>query len=299
MKLRGIYTSERKGDPMSDQFANKKHVSNFFTQKACPLKYTGLLVYCYRCYQASYETKPSHRRTAKSTGLKEETVANASDVLRKFGLLNNDYEVVDPCPRMDWFQVTDSLRDRFIDKHFSLWFRNWRCFVRQPGPNNPLTVPSVVLYSLIYNSATNGWKPVHGWSIEYLSSITGITSKTVSSSLDRLEEYGFLSVLDGMRFDLFRLRESQLECFADKQAYSGTASLEPDRIREDYSPASKVLDHKAQARKDLVDFLNMFPISSSDKDRVFKAVSGMPIFPNNWKKVADELVGRILERQSR
>ena len=284
---------------MSDQFENKKQISNFFTRKGCPLKYTGLLVYCYRCHQASYDTKPSHRRTAKATGLKEETVANASDRLRQFGLLNNDYEVIAPCPRMDWFQVTEALRERFIDRHFSLWFRNWRCLVRQPGPNNPLTVPCVVLYSLIYNSAANGWKPIHGWSIEYLSSVTGITSKTVSSSLDRLEEYGFLSILDGMRFDLYRLRESQLECFADKQAYSGTASVELDRIREDFSPASQVLDHKAQARKDLVDFLNLFPITSDDKDRIFRAVSSMASWPKDWKKVADKLVERVMERESR
>lgn len=293
-----IDTCERKGDSMSTQFENKKHVNMFFTQKASELKYTDLLVYGYRCQQASFDTRPSHQRTAKATGLKGATVANASDRLRELGLLNSEYHVVSPCPRVKWFQVVDTLRERFIDKHFSLWFRNWRCHVRQPGPNNPLTVPCVVLYSLLYNSATNGWKPIHGWSHEYLSLTTGITTKTVSSSLVRLEEYGFLSILDGMRFRFFRLSESQLECFADKRLFSGTASSEPDEIVDELSPASKALDRKAQARKDLVDFLNMFPITSDDKDRIFKAVTSMPSWPDGWKKVADELVGRILERQS-
>ncbi len=294
-----IDTGERKGDSMSNQFENKKHVNIFFTQKASQLKYTDLLVYGYRCQQASFDTRPSHQRTANATGLKGETVANSSDRLRDFGLLNNEYEVVVPCPRMNWFQVADSLRERFADRHFSFWFRNWRSYVRQPGPNNPLTVPCVVLYCLLYNSATNGWKPVHGWSHEYLSLTTGITSKTVSSSLKRLEQHGFLSGLDGMRFKFFRLRDSQLECFADKRAFSGAASPEPDEIVEEFSPASKELDHKAQARKDLVEFLNLFPIASEDKTRIFKAVSTMSNWPKDWKNVADELVGRILERQSR
>ena len=263
MKFRGIDTCERKGNPMSDHLTNKKQVNMFFTQKASELKYTDLLVYGYRCQQASYDTRPSHRRTSIATGLKEETAANASDRLREFGLVNNEYQVVTPCPQMNWFQVVDSLRNRFSDKHFSMWFRNWRCYVRQPGPNNPLTVPCVVLYSLLYNSATNGWKPIHGWSHEYLALTTGITSKTVSSSLDRLEEHGFLSILDGMRFRFFRLSESQLECFADKRLFSGSASPEPDEFVDELSPASKVLDHKAQARKDLVDFLNLFPISNA------------------------------------
>lgn len=284
---------------MNYQFENKKQVNMFFTQKASELKYTDLLVYGYRCQQASYDTRPSHRRTSMATGLKEETVANASDRLRKFGLVNNEYQVVTPCPRSNWFQVTDSLRERFTDKHFSMWFRNWKCYIRQPGPNNPLTVPSVVLYSLLYNSAANGWKPIHGWSHEYLSLTTGITSKTVSSSLERLQEYGFLSILDGMRLKFYRLSEGQLQCLADKRPFSGSASPDPDEIVDDFSPVSKVLDHKAQARKDLVSFLNLWPISDNDKNRVYKAVTGRENWPAGWKQAADELAGRILERQSR
>jgi len=283
---------------MKNQFENKKNVSMFFTTKASLLKYTDLLTYCYRCHQASFDTRPSHRRTAKAVGLKEETVATATDRLRQFGLLNDNHAVVAPCPKVKWFQQSDVLLERFIDRHFSLWFRNWRCFVRQPGPNNPLTVPSVVLYSLIHNSAVNDWKPIHGWSHEYLSLITGITTKTVSSSLERLEQYGFLSILDGMRFKLYLLRDSQLECFADKRSYSGTASSEPDEIVEQFSPASKVLDDKAQARRELVGFLNIWPISDPDKDRVFRAVTDMSTWPDGWKNVANELVERILERES-
>ena len=283
---------------MTDLFAPKKHVSMFFTNKQSELKYTELLTYCYRSHQASYGTVPSHRRTAKATGMKEETIATASARLQQFGLLDGDYRVISPCPKKQWFQESEALLERFIDEHFSRWYRNWKCFVRQPGRDNPLTVPCVMLYSLIINSAKNEWKPPHGWSIEYLALITGITPKTVSSSLGRLEEYGFLSILDGMRFRLYKLTSSQLECFAGKRAYSG-ASSEPDEIADEFSPASRILDAKAQAKKDLADFINRWPIGNKDKDRVFKDVTQMKEWPNGWKKAADQIIERIMERDAR
>ena len=53
----------------------------------------------------------------------------------------------------------------------------------------------MLVYSVIFNSVVKGWKPLHGWSKEYLVLITRTSAETVSKALDRLEELGFLTVL--------------------------------------------------------------------------------------------------------
>jgi DNA-binding transcriptional regulator YhcF (GntR family) len=204
---------------MNDQFEEKKFVTMFFTSKDCLLTYPDLLTYCYQAHQDFYEEVPSFRRVAKRTGIKEETVAAATKRLRGCGLLSDDNAVISPCPHLDWFQPLDTLLKRHEGQHFTKWLRNWRYYVRQPGSENPLTVPAVMVYSLIRHSVLGKWKPQHGWSYEYLSLVLGMTAKTVSSALSKLEELGFVAILDGMRFQLYRLRESQLRCFANNRAY--------------------------------------------------------------------------------
>ncbi|MFO0806154.1 MAG: hypothetical protein U0894_00015 [Pirellulales bacterium] len=281
---------------MSDQFDNKKYLSVFCTARESPLAYTDLLVYCYRTHQHAFETLPSHRRTAKATGLKEETVASATTRLHHHGLLLADGAVVAPCPQNKWFRQLDALREKFGDKHFSMWFQNWRCYVRQPGVDNPLTIPCVMVYSLIRHSVLQSWKPSEGWSHEYIALITGINPKTVSSALDTLESNGFLTVLDGMRFRLFKLRESQLQFFADKRAWVGAGSTQPDEIVEELAPASAVLEDKAKAKRELVEMLNRYPINDNHKERIYKGVvSQESWFMGKWQDAVLKVVGNILE----
>jgi hypothetical protein len=156
-----------------------------------------------------------------------------------------------------------------------------------------------MLYSLIRHSLLRGWKPPEGWSHEYMALITGINPKTVSNSLDRLEKLGFLTVLEGMRFRLFKLRDCQLGYFADKRAWSGTASAEPDEIVDDLSPASLVLEEKAKAKNALVAMLNRVLDSDHHKDRIYKGITCQTDwFKGNWQDAVLKSVGRILEKES-
>jgi DNA-binding MarR family transcriptional regulator len=271
--------------PNDAEFNGKKSVSIFFTTPASKLSYTDLLDYCYRAEQDRFGTTPSFRRIAKRIGLKEETISASSSRLRDMGLLTTDYFYIDPCPRLDWFQPLDSLMEKKGNEHSSRWFRNWRCYVRQPGPENPLTVPSTTLYSLIRSSAINGWKPREGWSIEYLALATGISSKTVRRSLDTLVEMGFLSILDEMRFRLFKLRPSQLGCFADNRPFSGTAS-EPDEFVDDFAPASDVMQQDRATRLKLAEYLKGWPIDEDATNRVYKSVVKSPNWTEQWKDLA-------------
>jgi len=280
---------------MSEQFTNKKYIQMFFTTKICPLSYTDYLSYCYRCYQDRFNVIPTYRRIAKATGVKEETVSAATARLQKVNLLAADAAVISPCPNLDWFQQCDALLEKFGDDHFSLWFRNWRCFVRRPGFDNPLRVSDVLVYSVILNSAVKNWKPLHGWSKEYLALVTRTSPETVSKSLDRLEELGFFSVLDGMRFKLYKLRESQLKCFSDKVVHSGVASPDPDEFVDEFAPASQVLEQSEKANQEFIDWLKRWPISDKDKDRVYYTVYRHSEWPHGWQDKAVKLVGKIME----
>ncbi len=281
---------------MSDQFDNKKSLSVFCTSKESLLTYADLLVYCYRVNQHAYETIPSHRRAAKATGLKEETVASATSRLHHNGLLLADGAVVAPPPRLNWFRQLDSLKEKFGDEHFSMWFQNWRCYVRQPGAENPMTVPCVMLYSLIRHSVRQGWKPSEGWSHEYLSLITGINAKTVSSSLERLEASGFITVREGMRFVLYKLRDCQLAFFADKRAWSGVGSVDPDEMVDGFSPVSQAIEEHAIAKAALVVMLNNNPISDHDKDRIYKGIISQDgWYRGEWQKAVIERVGKVMD----
>ena len=238
---------------------------------------------------------PSYRRIAKAIGVKEETVSAATERLQKVDLLAADGAVVSPCPRLEWFQQSDALLEQFGDKHFSLWFRNWRCFVRRPGFDNPLRVTDVLVYSVIFNSAVKDWKPLHGWSKEYLALVTRTSPETVSKSLDRLEELGFLTVLDGMRFKLFKLRDSQLKCFSDKVVHSGVASPDPDEFVDEFAPASQVLEQSEKANREFIEWLKRWPISHKDKDRVYYAVYRHSEWPQGWQDKAVKLVENIMK----
>ena len=283
---------------MSNQFDNKKFVTLYFTSKQCRLRHTDLLVYCYRVHQDSFDTEPTFRRIAKATGLKEETVSAASIRLVEMGLLSPDCTVLRPCPHLGWFQRADKLVEKFGNQHFSKWFRNWRCFVRQPGPQNPLTVASVMVYSVIHNSVTNGWKPLEGWSHEYLSLITRLSAKTVAEALTTLESLGFLRIYDGMRFGVYqKVQEGLLDYFADKRVYSGHASVEPDEFIDGCAPISVAVDGRLTARRNLAEYMNRWEIGGKAKDKIVQAVISMPDFPNNWQDKAYELVGKIMDME--
>lgn len=277
-----------------EQFANKKYVSMFFTQKTCLLKHTDLLVYCYRTFQAEFSEVVSHRRTAKATGLKEETVAKASNRLAEHGLLATDYSVVTPCQHMDWFHELEALREQHPDGPFWKCFRNWRSYVRKPGAQNCLQVSDVLLYSLIRNSALTGWKPQHGWSYEYLALATGMTAETASQSVGRLKKLGFVSADDGMVFRLYRLTDAQLLCFADKAQFSGTASADPDIFVDEVSPASAILDERESARADLIALLKPFPMSQSGRQYVITKTTNHAGWPDTWHEVADKAIEHVL-----
>ncbi len=277
------------------QFVDKKYVTMFFTNPECPLSYTDRATYCYRTFQASYGEIPSHRRTAKATGLKEETVAKATERLRGHGLLDTDNTVISPCPRADWFQELETLRERFREGHFSKWLRNWRCYVRTPGADNPLQVTDVTIYSLIRNSVFNQWKPQHGWSHEYLALATGTSAETVAKALTKLEELGFLAVDEGMVFRLYRLRDAQLRCFADKTTFSGTASADPDKLLDEFSPASEIFEKQQAERDRFVEWLNRWAIPNKAKDGIYKTVVRDPEWPERWQEKAESLVGRAMD----
>ena len=280
---------------MIEQFENKKHVTVYFTNKGCPLAYTDLLTYCYRAHQDCYGEVPSHRRVAKRTGIREETVVTATERLQERGLLGQNNAVVTPCPHLDWFQPLDSLRQKFADDHFSKWLWNWRCYVRQPGQENPLTVPAVMTYSLIRHSVLGKWKPKEGWTYQYFSLVLGMTDKTVRNALAKLEQFGFLSVLEGFRFRLYRLRDSQLRCFADNQTFSGTASGEPDEVLDDFAPGSNAMEEEEAARSNLVQYLGRFPITHSQKQRIYQAVIHSGHSPKHWQELASAIIEKVID----
>jgi DNA-binding Lrp family transcriptional regulator len=279
---------------MTDQFENKRFVTMFFTTKESPLAYSDLLVYCYRAHQDCYGENPSHRRVAKRTGIKEETVAAASKRLRECGLLDMDGSVSSPCPCLDWFHPLDSLLKKHEREHFSKWLWNWRCYIRQPGPENPLTVPAVMLYSLIRHSVIGGWKPKDGWSYEYLSVVLGLTATTVSNALLKLEQLGFLTKFDGMRFRLYKLQAGQLRCFSDNRPYSGSSSVEPDEIVDELSPFAKMLEEQENARFELIQYLKRWPISEKEKHSIYHRVQRTEGWPKGWERVAAEMIDKVL-----
>ena len=276
-----------------EQFVNKKYVKVYMTTPKSELRYTDLLSFCYRTFQSTYDEVPTHRRTAKATGLKEETVAKAAERLRGHGLLDSDNSVVSPCPRMDWFQELESLREQFPSDHWSKWLRNWRAYIRKPG-DTPLQVSDILIYSLIRNSLLNGWKPQHGWSYEYLGLATGTSDETASRAISRLEKLGFLEMDEGKRFRLFKLQSSQLACFADKKEFSGSSSSEPDVFVEEFSPASEAMERRAAEKQMLIEWIKPLPISDKWKDRMYYTLIKDPNWPD-WKPKADRLLSKALE----
>lgn len=282
-----------------DLIETKKTVSLFCTTKESPLTYADLLVYCFRAYQDAFSTVPAHRRVAKATGLKEETVAKATVRLRDLGLLNGDASVITPCPHLDWFRQLDSLLEKFGDKHFSLWFQNWRCFVRAPGADNPLTVPSVMVYSLIRHAAMNNCKPRFGWSHEYIALVTGMTTKTVGSALEKLVATGFLAIEEGLRFKLFKLRQCQLRFLADRQEWTGNSSVESDDIVDEFSPVSDDMELKDKQTAAFRHWLQRWPISEAAKNKVYYGIVNQPNwFKGDWNSVAMKAVGKFMEIES-
>ncbi|MCH7688711.1 MAG: hypothetical protein IH899_18845, partial [Planctomycetes bacterium] len=279
------------------QFAEKKYVTVFFTKPDCPLRYTDLLTYCYRAYQACFDCIPSHRRTAKSTGLKEETVAKAAVRLRDHGLLAGDSSVISPCPQIEWFQELDALREQFADDHWSRWLRNWRSYVRKPGGDNSLQVSDVLIYSLLRNSKLQDWKPQHGWSHEYLALATRTTAETVSKSLSNLEKTGFIKIEEGMVFRLYKLREGQLRCFADKQAFSGSGSAEPDSYIDEFSAASEIIERTDRAKTKFLKWLNNgWPISDWWKQKIYEKVTQQPKWQDEWFELANRIMSKAMDR---
>ncbi len=272
----------------------KKTLTVFATSKASPLKYPDLLTYCYRVDQHRYENVPSIRRTSKATGLREPTVASATDRLTQLGLVQPDGSVVTRCPHLDWFVPLDSLKEQNPHGPEFRWLQNWKSLVRQPGADNPLTVPCVMLYSLIRHSLHNNWKPSGGWTHEYLALLTASNPKTVSAALTKLEEHGFLTILDGMRFRLFQLREGQLACFADRAVWSGNSS-EPDELVEDFGPGSEVLEQQRQVRLEFEKYMERWPIQTASKQRIISAVMSHEGWEEHWRDWAFQMVSRVME----
>jgi DNA-binding transcriptional regulator YhcF (GntR family) len=236
-------------DPIHE---TKKTLSVFNPSKASPLKYTDLMVYCFRAFQDNYGTIPSCRRIAKNTGLREQTVAEATERLHNHRLLTGDGKVISPCPRADWFIPLERLQERFPEGPAFRWFQNWTTLIRSPGMGNPISVPAVLVYSLVRHSIFNNWKPSQGWTLAYLAELTATNEKTVGAALSTLEEAGFLTVLQGMRFKIYRLSETQLKCFADRGVWSGN-SAEPDEIVDELAPAAVAFDEKMAAKAGLVE----------------------------------------------
>jgi hypothetical protein len=150
-----------------------------------------------------------------------------------------------------------------------------------------------MIFSLIHHSLQRGWKPSNGWSHEYLALLTATNPKTVATSLATLAEHGFLSVLDGMRFRLFRLRDSQLECFADKKAWSGN-SAEPDENVAEFGPGSERLDAQRNARAELAAYLEGFPITQTSQQKILSTIIQTKGWEAKWQKWAFEIVSKIL-----
>lgn len=264
----------------------KKSLTIFCPSKESPLSYADLLVYCYRADQFRYGALPTNRRVAKGTGLKEGTVAEATTRLTGHDLLDAEAAVISPCRRMDWFITNDKLKEMNPDKSEFSWFQNWKTLIRQPGADNPLTLPCVLVYGVIRHSIFQGWKPSSGWTHEYLALLTATNPKTVSKSLETLEANGFLSVLDGMRFRLYGLRESQLACFADRCAWSGNSS-EPDELVEEVSSASAQLDERHAARKALAQYLQHFFTSDEPRKKLFNIIVQSPHPVSTWRDQVD------------
>jgi DNA-binding transcriptional regulator YhcF (GntR family) len=286
-----------KGTPMSKKdplHETKKNLTIFCTNSHSPLTYSELLVFCFRADQHRYQSLPSIRRVAKGTGLKETTVSGATDRLVQLGLLAADGTVVTPCPHLDWFVINDSLRARYPDGPEFSWLQNWKSLIRQPGGDNLLTVPSVLIYSVIRHAIHHKWKPSGGWTQEYLAQLTRTNSKTVAKSLTILEEKGFLSVLDGMRFRLYALRDSQLSCFADKGTWSGNSS-EPDELVDTFSPASAEAEKRYQRVQELADHLAQKPISDLAKREFLKVIINSPHPVSTWREHADYLADELLK----
>lgn len=279
--------------PKDEDFANKKSVTMFFTTPLFALNYVDLLNYCYRSEQDRFHTIPTFRRVAKRIGVKEETVSQSSSRLQANRLLNADCSVISPCPRLDLFQPLEALKKNDGNQHFSRWLRNWKCYIRHPGPSNILTVPTTTLYSLIRNSAINGWKPNEGWTIEYLTLVTGISQKTVKRSLETLQEKGFLEVLDNMRFRLFKLQPCQLACFSDNMSFSG-ATAEPDEFVDTFSPASELMLRDQEVRQEFSQWLKRWPIDEGKRDWVFQTVIKLPNWEQNWNETARKYVEKAM-----
>lgn len=280
-----------KRDPLHE---TKKNLTIFCTNSQSPLTYSELLVFCFRADQHRYQSVPSIRRVAKGTGLKETTVSGATDRLVQLGLLSANGTVITPCPHLDWFVVNDSLKARNPEGSEFSWLQNWKSFIRQPGPDNLLTVPSVLIYSVIRHAIHHNWKPSGGWTQEYLAQLTRTNAKTVAKSLSVLEEKGFLSVLDGMRFRLYALRDSQLSCFADKGAWSGN-SAEPDELVDGFSPASAEAEMRYQQIQELAGHLAKQPISDLAKRKLLTVITNGPHPVSTWRDQADFCIAELLK----
>jgi len=290
----GTSAVPKKGVNVKDKLlTTKKTISVFNTAKDSPLNYADLLTFCFRAGQHRYSTVPSIRRVAKNTGLKEATVSASTSRLAELGLLNADASIISPCPHRDWFVSSEALEQRFPQESDLSWFLNWKSLVRRPGNDNPLTVPAVLTYSLIRHSVHNTWKPNGGWTHDYLAVLTGTNPKTVTAVLDKLEQLGFLMVLDGMRFRLFQLRESQLACFADKVTPSGGSS-EPDEIVNDFGPGSEALERDHRERAALVEYLMPFPLADKVKRRIVERITERNDWRDTWRDLAKKCVAACM-----
>ena len=249
-------------------------------------------MFCHRADQFRYDTVPSCRRTAKATGLQESTVSTCDQRLLEHGLITPEKSVIDPCPRLNWFQPLDSLKKQNPDGPSFQWLRNWKTLIRQPG-DNPLSITAVLVYSVIRHSAETKWKPPQGWTHEYLGLLTATNPKTVAAALATLEENGFLRVLEGMRFQLYRLRDSQVACFADRKAWSGNSS-EPDDFLDEYGPGSDRLEERHAARVKLDKFLEGWPIPNNAPAAIRAEVMKREGWEQNWECWANKLLDNYL-----
>ena len=130
---------------------------------------------------------------------------------------------------------------------------------------------------------------------EYLALATGTSAETVAKALTKLEELGFLAVDEGMVFRLYRLRDAQLRCFADKTTFSGTASADPDKLLDEFSPASEIFEKQQAERDRFVEWLNRWAIPNKAKDGIYKTVVRDPEWPERWQEKAESLVGRAMD----
>lgn len=213
--------------------ARKKSLTVYTTTPHSPLRHSELLVYSFRADQRRYGSVPTNVRTAKNTGLNEETCSVAASKLVGHGLLDEDHNVVLPCPHEDWFNPIESLKSQNPEGPWHDWLTNWRTLVRAPGANH-LTVSGVLVYSLIRHQVIQGWRPPNGWSYEYIARMTGLTGGTVSDQIKLLQEKGFLEVKSGLSFKLFKLNAWQEACFSDRVGWHGTPG--DDEFSEEPSP---------------------------------------------------------------